>query len=183
MKKSVITLAVYSFVMIFMTIQAQSPLDKVYEKYSGQEGITAINFSKEMFQMIQQMKLGDSAGGDIKEMKNIVNQLSGLKVLMYKFDSSQITKAVSMYNEFAGVFPPSTYKELMTIQEGREYVKFMTKQESSGKISEFVMLLKDKNEVGVISLTGTIDLASISSMSKFMNIKGMDNLKKLKDKH
>jgi hypothetical protein len=183
MKKSVICLAIISFIMIVANIQAQSPIDKVYEKYSGQDGITAINFSREMFQMIQQMKLGDSAGSDIKDVQNIVNQLSGLKVLMYMFDSSQITKAVSMYNEFAGVFPPGTYKELMTIQEGRQYVKFMTKQEPSGKVSEFVMLLKDKAEVGVISLTGTIDLASISNMSKFMNIKGMDNLNKLKNKH
>ena len=171
------------FVMICSYSIAQSPIDKVYEKYSGQENITAINFTKEMFQMMQQMKVGDSAGKDLKEVQKVMNQLSGLKVLMYDFDSAQVVKAVAMYNEFAGVFPASQYKELMSIQEGRQYVKFMTKQESAGKVSEFVMLLKDKTEVGVISLTGSIDLASISEMSKFMNIKGMDNLKKMKEKH
>jgi hypothetical protein len=183
MKKSVFSSAIAAFVMITFFTHAQSPIDKIYEKYSGQEGFTAVNFTKEMFQMMQQMKIGDSAGGDMKEVKNIVEQLSGVKVLMYNFDSTQVMKAVAMYNEFAGVFPSSAYKELMTIQEGRQFVKFMTKQESAGKVTEFVMLLKDKNEVGVISLTGNIDLASISKMSKFMNIKGMDNLKKIKDEN
>jgi hypothetical protein len=183
MKKSVLILAISAFVMISIFTYAQSPIDKIYEKYSGQDGFTEVSFTKEMFQMIQQMKIGDSLGDDMNEMKHIVDQLSGVKVLMYNFDSTQVVKAVAMYNEFAGVFPSSVYKELMTIQEGRQYVKFMTKQESAGKVSEFVMLLKDKTEVGVISLTGNIDLASISRMSKFMNIKGMDNLKKIKGDH
>ena len=102
---------------------------------------------------------------------------------MYKFDSLNIAKAVSVYNEFSAPFTSKEYKELMTVQEGREYFKFMTKSTSAEKVSEFVMLMKDKNEVGVISLTGNIDLASISNMSKFMNIKGMENLKKMKSEH
>jgi hypothetical protein len=183
MKKSIFSLSIISCMMIFVNIHAQSPVDKIYEKYSGQDGFTAINFSKEMFQMMQQIKIGDSANEDINEAKRIVDQLTGLKVLWFTFDSSQVVKAVAMYNEFAGVYPANIYKELMTIQEGRQYVKFMTKQESAGKVTEFVMLMKDKTEVGVISLTGTIDLASISKMSKFMNIKGMENLKKIKDQH
>ena len=183
MKRAVLVFVSAIMVMLLSHANAQSPIDKIYEKYSGQDGFTAINFTKEMFQMLQQLKLGDSAGSDVEEMKNIVNQLSGLKVLMFNYDSTKMMKAISIYNEIAGAFPSSKYNELMTIQEGRQFVKFMTRQESSGKVSEFVMLLKDKDEVGVISLTGTIDLASISKMSKFMNIKGMDNLKKLKDGH
>ena len=164
-------------------LQAQSPIDKIYEKYSGQEGFTAVNFTKEMFQMIQQMSMGDSANSDMKNAKQMVDQLSGVKVIMYKFDSTRVAKAVAYYNEFAGAYSSNTYKELMTVQEGREYIRFMTKQGTTGKISEFVMLMKDKDEVGVISLTGNIDLASISNMSKFMNIKGMENLKKMKNEH
>jgi hypothetical protein len=83
----------------------------------------------------------------------------------------------------AGAFSSSSYKELMTIQEGRQYVRFLTKTAANNKVSEFVMLMKDKKEVGAISITGMIDLASISNMSKFMNIKGMENLKKVKDEH
>jgi hypothetical protein len=183
MKKSVFILAAMMLVFSSFLMKAQSPIDKIYEKYAGQEGFTVVNFTKEMFQMIQQMKMGDSANADVKNAKQIVDQLTGIKVLMYKFDSSQVSKAVSYYNEFAGAYSSNAYKELMTVQEGRQYVRFMTKPASSGKVSEFVMLMKDKDEVGVISLTGNIDLASISNMSKFMNIKGMENLKKMKNEH
>lgn len=183
MKKSVFILAIITLVNVSFLLNAQSPIDKIYEKYSGQDGFTAVNFTKEMFQMIQEMNIGDTSNGDIKNVKQIVDQLTGVKVLMYKFDSTGVSKAVSIYNEMAGAYSSTSYKDLMTVQEGRQYVRFMTKQESGGKINEFVMLLKDKNEVGAISLTGHIDLASISKMSKFMNIKEMDNLKKIKDEH
>jgi hypothetical protein len=183
MKKSVFILTTAFLMTVSFLLNAQSPIDKIYEKYSGQDGFTAVNFSKEMFQMIQQMKIGDSSNADIKNAKEIVDQLSGLKVLMYNFDSAGVSKAVSIYNELAGAFSSSTYKELMTIQEGRQYVKFLTKTTSNNKVSEFVMLMKDKNEVGAISISGLIDLASISDMSKFMNIKGMENLKKMKEEH
>jgi hypothetical protein len=183
MKKSVFIFTAAFLMALSFLSKAQSPIDKIYEKYSGQDGFTAVNFSKEMFQMIQQMKIGDSSNADIKNAKEIVDQLSGLKVLMYNFDSAGVSKAVSIYNELAGAFSSSAYKELMTIQEGRQYVKFLTKTTSNNKVSEFVMLMKDKNEVGAISISGLIDLASISDMSKFMNIKGMENLKKMKEEH
>ena len=172
-----------TLVMLSVSLKAQSPIDKVYEKYAGQDGFTAVNFTKEMFQMFAQMSMGDSANADIKNAKQMVDQLSGIKVLMYKFDSTQVAKAVSYYNEFAGAYSSNAYKELMTVQEGRQHIKFMTKTGTAGKVSEFVMLMKDKDEVGVISLAGNIDLASISNMSKFMNIKGMENLKKMKGAH
>ena len=58
MKKSLFYLATAALVMISVLTNAQSPIDKIYEKYSGQEDFTAVNFTKEMFQMIQQMKIG-----------------------------------------------------------------------------------------------------------------------------
>jgi hypothetical protein len=88
-----------------------------------------------------------------------------------------------VYNEFAGVFPANTYKELMTINEGRQNIKFMTKQDASGKISEMVMLMKDKTEVAVLSLTGNIDLSTVSKLSKGMNIHGMEGLNKMGHPH
>ena len=179
MKKTVLMIATMTFVICSFVLKAQNPIDKIYEKYAGQDGFTAVNFTKEMFQLVQQMSMGDSADADIKNAKKMVDQLTGVKVLMYKFDSTQVSKAVGYYNEFAGAYGSNAYKELMSVQEGRQHIKFLTKPGTNGKVSEFVMLMKDKDEVGVISLAGNIDLSSISSMSKFMNIKGIENLKKM----
>jgi len=178
MKKIGSKILVVTFILLSSMVFAQSPIDKVFEKYAGQDGFTTVNFSKEMFQMFAQMSMGsDSSAAEFKKM---ADQITGLKVLMYNFDSTGIVKAVGIYNEFAGQFPASQYKELMSVNEGRQYVKFMTKQDPAGKIHEFVMLMKDKDEVGVISLTGVIDLNSISKLTKGMNIKGMENLQKMK---
>jgi hypothetical protein len=172
-----------SFLVMPFITNAQSPIDKVFEKYAGQDGFTTVNISKEMFQMLMQMGQGDSKDTNMVEMKKMMEQLTGLKVLTYTFDSAKIVKAVSVYNEFAGVFPASSYKELMTINEGRQNVKFMTKQDGAGRINEMVMLMKDKTEVAVLSLTGVIDLSTVSRLSKGMNIHGMENLKKMGDAH
>ena len=183
MKKTVLNLIVVSALLIPGMVFGQSPIDKVFEKYATQDGFTSVNITKEMFQMLMQMGQGESKDSSMTEVKKMMEQLTGLKVLTFNFDSTKITKAVSVYNEFAGVFPASSYKELMTVNEGRQSIKFLTRQETSGKISEMVMLMKDRNEVAVLSLTGNIDLAMVSKLSKGMTIKGMEGLKKMRDPH
>jgi len=183
MKKMMFSLICMAFLTVPLLVNAQSPIDKVFDKYASQDGFTTVNISKELFQMLMQMGSGDTKDTSMVEMKKMMEQLSGLKVLTFSFDSTKIAKAVSVYNEFAGVFPPSTYKELMTVNEGRQNIKFMTKQETGGKITEMVMLLKDKTEVAVLSLTGNIDLSTVSKLSKGMNIHGMEGLGKMRNPH
>ena len=183
MKKLMLSLVCLAFLMTPLVMNAQSPIDKVFEKYGSQEGFTSVNISKEMFQMLMQMGQGDSKDTSMVEIKKMMEQLTGLKVLTFAFDSTKVVKAVAVYNEFAGVFPAGTYKELMTINEGRQNIKFMTKQDATGKITEMVMLMKDKTEVAVLSLTGTIDLSTVSKLSKGMNIHGMEGLKKMGEQH
>ena len=183
MKKVMLTAVWMVLLAVPVLVNAQSPIDKVFDKYASQDGFTAVNISKEMFQMFMQMGKADQNDTSAVELRKMMEQLNGLKVLTFAFDSTKIAKAVGIYNEFAGVFPASTYKELMTISEGRQNVKFMTKQDAGGRISEMVMLMKDKNDVAVLSLTGTIDLSTVSKLSKGMNFKGMENLSKLKGQH
>ena len=59
----------------------------------------------------------------------------------------------------------------------------MTKQDATGKIGEMVMLMKDKTQVSVLSLTGHIDLSTVTKLSKGMNIQGMEHLKKMGNPH
>ena len=181
MKKTMLSLLLGAMLLMPVALRAQSPIDKVFDKYVAQDGFTSVNISKELFQMFVQMgkdKVNDSA---MIEMKKILEQLNGLKVLTFSFDSSKISRAVAVYNEFSGVFPPSIYKELMNLTEGRQNIRFLTKQDANGRINEMVMLMKDRKEVAVLSLTGIIDLSTISQLSKGMNIHGMEALQKMKD--
>lgn len=181
MKKYIVFLTALAWMSAMVSIQAQSPVDKVFEKYTGEEGFTTVNITKDLIQMMIQMNPDQKKDTSGAEIKSMLEQLNGLKILTYEFDSTKLVRAVSVYNEFAGLFPSGTYKELMSINEGRQNVKFLTKQESSGKISEMVMLAKDKNEVAVLSLTGKIDLSTVSKLSKGLNVRGMEKLSKIKD--
>ena len=179
MKKLVFSFTLFSLLCIAATTDAQTPLDKVYEKYAGVDGFTAVNISKDMFQLFMSMG-NDKSDADTREMQKIVSQLNGLKVLNCNADSTKPGKALAFYNEVAALYPASIYKELMTVNDGGENIRFLTKQDAGGKISEMVMLMKGKHESVVISLTGAIDLSTVSKLSKTMNIHGMENLQKVK---
>jgi hypothetical protein len=174
MKKMMMTIAMVT--CMFLGLQAQSPFDKFFEKYSGKNGYTSVNVTKDMFQMFMSMA-NDKTDAESKEMQDMLTQLTGLKMLTYK-DSTGSGKEAAFYNEASALFPSADYKELMTVNDEGENIRFLTKPDGPKKISEMVMLMRGKNESMVMSLTGTIDLATVSKLSKNMNLPGMDKLKK-----
>ena len=181
MKTRIITLLFAAFLMPLL-MHAQSPLDKVFAKYADQDKFTTVSISKEMFTNILAMA-ASSNDSSSREIKGIMDKLTGLKVITYNIDTTDYAKAVSIYNEWAGLFPASTYKELMAVTEGRDNYKFMTKQDAEGKISEMVMLMKGKKEILVLSLTGVIDMSNISKISKNFGIHGMEGIQHMHQHH
>ena len=182
MKTRIIILVFAAFLAIPLLLNAQSPLDKIFNKYSGQDKFTTVSISKEMFTQILAMAVSQNDSAS-REMKGIMDKLTGLKVITYDIDTMDYSKAVSIYNEWAGIFPPSTYKELMAVTEGRDNYKFMTKQDADGKISEMVMLMKGRKELVVISLTGVIDMSNVSKISRSMGIHGMEGFQHMHQRH
>jgi hypothetical protein len=182
MKTLKLTIAIGSFLLLSAVANAQSPFDKFYEKYSTQEGYTSVNISKELFQMFASMN-PDKNDTNAREMKQVMDQLTGMKVLSCKPDSLKPGKATIFYNEAVAIFNTSAYKELMTVNEGGSNIRFLTRQGGNGKIAEMVMMAKGKDEMVILNLTGNIDLSTISKISKNMNIHGMEHLKEIKQGH
>jgi hypothetical protein len=177
--KSTFVIAV--FVTISTLANAQSPFDKLYEKYATQQGYTSVNVSKDLFQMFANM--GDQKDTGAQNMKKAMDQLNGLKVLSCKPDSLKPGKAAAFFNEASAIFDNPSYKELMTVNDEGNNIRFLTKTDPKGKITEMVMLVKGKDEIVVLDMTGLIDLSTISKLSRSMNIHGMENLQKMKDNH
>jgi hypothetical protein len=182
MKTVKLTFVLLAVVALSAMTNAQSPFDKFYEKYSTQDGYTSVNISKELFQMFASMGDNDK-DTSAQEMKKVINQLNGLKVLSCKPDSLKPGKATIFYNEAVAIFNNSNYKELMTVNDDGSNIRFLTRQDGKGKIAEMVMMAKGKDEIVVLDMTGQIDLSTISKISKSMNIHGMENLQKMKDSH
>ncbi len=178
------TIKIKSALLLLMAIplismaQYTSPVEKVYEKYAGEDGFTSVNVSRELFQMIMKIEVEGEDTKDVKEMQNMMKQLDGLKVITFE-DKENPAKAKAMYKEFSALFPSSSFAELMVVKEKGNNIRFLTKQDDKGKILELVMLAEEEGEVTVLSLVGRIDMSTVSKLSGTMKIHGMDKLNKI----
>ena len=173
------TLVLFMLVPFLAMAQYQSPAEKVYQKYAGKEGFTSVNITKELFEMIMKMEIDGKGTEKVKEVQEMMEQLTGLRVLTYENDENP-EKVKSLYKEFNALFPASDYTELMSVQENGSNIRFLTKQGDNGKILEMVMLAEeDDHEVTLLSLVGHIDMSTISKLSGTMKIHGMDKLEKV----
>lgn len=182
MKKIIIQFSVIAFIFLPFLMNAQSPMDKVYDKYANQDGFTSVNISKDLFQLFLNMDTIEKSA-EAKEIRELIQQLTGLKILTFTGDSTKTAKRDAVYNDFNAQFPPAVYKEIMSVKEKNNDIRFLTKQEKNGKITEMVMLQKGSCTAVVLSLTGILDLKNISKLSKSMNIKGLENLDHINDQN
>ncbi|HOP03215.1 MAG TPA: DUF4252 domain-containing protein [Tenuifilaceae bacterium] len=168
MKKICFT-ALFAIVCIYATAQT-SPVDKLFDKYSGKEGYTSVYISKYMFSMFA------SIDPDDKELQSIMNGLSSIKIIAT--DSPQV--GVNFYKEVINELPVSEYKELMVVKEKDQDIKFMVK-DSKGVITELIMLVGGIDNA-LISIQGdNINLKTISNISKSMQIDELENLEKINE--
>ncbi len=174
MKKITFALIALLFA-ISLNLNAQSAVDKIFDKYNGQAGFTAVTMNKYMFEMISRM----DTTADGKEFRDAVSKLESIRILAMDSVNSH---GINLYDVVMKALPKNEYKELMTVKEENTDVKFMIR-EKGDVITELLLIAggsDDDNALVVIK--GQIDLASIGSVAKSMNIKGLEQLENLKEK-
>lgn len=176
MKKIVLTLVTMAMMVATSGLLAQTTIDDLYSKYAGEKGVTSINISPEMFGMLSSWDMDDSSD-NAKEAQNVMEQLSGLKMLVYEADSGQTNEA--LMKEVHQLSKVKGFSEMMSVDSEDEVVKFLVKKEDNGKVSEMLMIVLGDGEAVVMSMTGNLDMSTISGISKSLDIDGMENLDKL----
>jgi hypothetical protein len=155
-------------------MQAQSIMDKLFDKYSGSEGFTSVYISKYMFDMFRNDEAGVKTDED---MEQVISKLNCIKILVTD-DDPATPVPINLYEEIMKVIPASPYKEIMVVKEKDQDIKFYAKEDHN-KVSELLMIIGGKKESVLISIQGDIDMKNISKLAKSMNIEGMENLKKM----
>lgn len=150
----------------------------LYDQYGGKDGYTTVSISKELFGMFADM---DSDDPDMQEIKVMMEQLDGIKILMYETEADNDTELAKFRGEVKKL-QVEGYTELMVVKQTGEEVKFLSKKKGD-KIGELLLVINGDKEAGFITITGTIDMSSIGKLSKAMNFEGMDNLQKLNEEH
>jgi hypothetical protein len=161
--------------MVAVAAQAQNDaIAKFFNKYQSDESFSQVNVSGKMFSMMANLD------GDTPENKALIaaiSKIKGLKIL----SKSEARNSRELYKEAMAMVPTSDFEELMTIRDKDKDMKFFTK-ESGGRISELVMIMGGNEEFLVMTLFGEIDLKEMSKIGKAVNIDGLNNLEKIKDK-
>ena len=174
MKSKIVKLFAIVVFLMPALLPAQTTIDNLYEKYAGQKGFTSINISPEMFKMLASLDSGDKA--EVDEEEQMLSQLTGLKMLIYEPGDGVKN---DFTNEVKSTIQMKDYSELMSVDSEDETVKFLVKKAPNNKFSEMLMIVLSNDETLVMSMTGNLDMATISSISKSLDIQGMDKLEEL----
>ena len=153
-----VTISIILILFFGVTFAQESPVDRLFEKYSGKEGYTSIFISEYMFTLFS------SINTDNPEFENAVKGISGIKIL-----TTETSKGVDFHREIMRDLPSKDYKELMIIREEGQNLTFLIK-ESKGKVIELLLVVGGGDNV-LISIRGSnINLKTISMLSKSMDI-------------
>lgn len=162
-------------VLIMFTLTAfsqKSAVDRVFDKYSGQEGYTTVYISSFMFNMLNSLEVDDP---EYNEFKKATSGISSIKILTQEGGGS-----ASFGEELLNLLPRSEYKEMMVVKDDEEEVLFLAR-EIEGIITEFLVIVSGGGEDALIAIQGNIDLESIASIAEGLDMPGLENLDDLDD--
>jgi len=170
MKKLMIVLLTLVFIAPFAQAQ-ESITEKLYDKYSGVEGITTVHITSELFGMIAQMNFEGEDAEEMNQMKDAMSNLEFIRIVMFE-DADENSKEFKEFKEDLKAFDLDGFAELMRVDDKDEKVRFVARQEGD-IFKEFLVLIDAKDEAGFISIFGDMDMETISKVSQSMGIQQM----------
>lgn len=164
MKKSILL-----FIMLTLGISSsaqRNPIDVIFDKYSGTEGITTVFISSKMFSLIAGVELDDD------ELEEVVSKLKSIRILTV--EDEELNNKLNFFLELEGNLDFSEYEELMVVKESDKDLKFLVK-EKGNRIDELLMVGGGPGQNVLISIKGDLSLENISKISQTMGIKELQN--------
>jgi len=170
--KKLLLFSVLLLPAIMQSAAQKNPIDDLFDRYSGREGITTVYISGRMLSLFS----GNTK--DDPETSNIIGRLTSIRII--SIDDPVVNKSVNFYNELGKSIKLNEFEELMVVREGQDIVKFLIR-ESGTKITELLMVSGGTSN-SIISIRGDIDLKSISKLSSSMGISELENLERIDKK-
>lgn len=166
MKKLLLSIVLIAGVL---TVNAQSPVDKIFNKYAGQDGYTTVIINSFMFKILASIETDDP---DYESFKKATSGIESIRILAQDGGNSE-----GFGRELIDNLSRKDYEELMVVKEADEEVLFLAREEG-GIITEFLLIVSGKDgDDALIVFTGNIDLESIASLSSGLDLPAMESLK------
>ncbi len=151
---------------------AQDAIERFFGDLRDDPEVTSVIISSKMFGLFANMNSEDP---DARAAAEVLKQLKGIKML-----SKSHADGLDSYRQYVRKIDKH-YDVLMTVDQADEKVGFYI-EEQRGKVREFVMIVGEPTLFFVMSISGDIDLEKLSSLSKSVNVGGMNYLEKLEKK-
>jgi len=151
-------------ITLFLALSAfaqKNPIDAMFDRYAGQEGMTTVYISSKMFSMMGRVDLDDD------ELQDVVNNLKSIRILTV--DDEELNQKLNFFAELEKDLDFSGYEELMVVKESGKDLKFLVKEKGK-RIDELLMIGGGPGQNVLISIKGDLDLENITSISKTMGI-------------
>lgn len=134
-----------------------SAVDRLFNKYKGKEGVTTVQISPELFQVMNAMDIEEIEGCEIP-----FDNIKSVKILTIEDESAY--EGVNFYDEIKGELKTDDFAEVMTVDDGDETVRMWMKAEKA-VVTEFLLIVGGGDNV-LIHMTGNINMNDLESLAE-----------------
>lgn len=158
MKRLVLIILAVAFPAFIMA--QNSAVDKLFNKYQGRQGITTVNISPGLFQMVNAMGLEE-----IEDQDFPLDKVASVKILTIEDEEGY--EGVNFYEEIKNDLDVSDFEEVMTVNDGGEVVRMWMKVDKKA-VSEFLLIVGGEDNV-LIYITGSFDMNDLEELTEHMD--------------
>ncbi len=158
--KKILSAAIALLIISVSSLSAQN-VQKMYERYSGEKGVSAVYISPTMFRLMKSLPVMEIGDEDV-QMAQMIRSFNGMYIL--DVENPDISRKMS--EEVNGWLDKGTYEILMEAKEEDESVKICIRQEKD-MIKEFVMFSQETGpapETALIYISGDIKASDLSKI-------------------
>lgn len=135
---------------------------KLYNKYSDQEGVSAVYISPAMFKLVGQLPdiNVDMANGEKMDVAPLVRSFSGFYMLSFEQKSAA---SAELYKEVTAMVNKGNFELLMEVKDSGSTVRMYTLGDEK-TVSSFVCIINEDDETMFFSLEGSMDRSDLEKL-------------------
>ena len=153
--------------MLLLTVGAFAQEGKrLYNKYSDQEGVSAVYISPAMFKLIGQLPdiNVETADGKKMDMAPLIRSFSGFYMLNFENKSAL---SAELYKEVTAMVNKSNFELLMEVKEDGSTIRMYTLGDEK-VVNSFVCIINEDDQTMFFCLEGTMNRSELEKLMATM---------------
>jgi len=160
--KNVIAILALILVPVLVTAQNKA-VDKLFEKYQGQEGFTTVLVNPEMFKLISSLETQE------EPIPEPLENITGVKILVQEEEEGM--EGINFFDELKADMDFSAYVELVVVHESDQDVRIIAR-ENNGRMEELLVIVGGEENV-LVWIEGNFTFEELAELGK---LDGFDHL-------